>query len=251
MHFLRTALAGIVAALALGNTAGAAPSCTDVRDALRVTLVAAHPTTTEELTATREEMDSIAAQIGATPEMVSAHPLLLIVAQAGTHVEIAHRVIERQDAQGVAYVCDVPRSVDVIIGAFKRRVILQREAAADSCIRQALLDHMAQHSRVLDAHIDLFVDEHRDELAREIQALTRRAAADEATATHAFETGVAALVGPLYRQFEAKVESSRLEADTPEAVEQLGQACGESLRRLERKTRASGQRASLSDRDIL
>ena len=251
MHALQTALAAIVTALALANTAAATPSCADVSDALTVGLVAAHPTTTEELTATREEMDAIAVQIGATSEMRNAHPLLLIVAQAGTHVEIAHRVIERQDAQGVAYVCDVPRSVDVIIGAFKRRVILHREAAADGCIRQALLDHMAQHSRVLDAHIDLFVDEHRDELAREIQALTHRAAADEATATHAFETGVAALVGSLYRQFEAEVEQSRLEADTPQALEQLGQACGERLRRLERKTRAGGQRASLPDHGVL
>ena len=232
---LRTALAVITGALAivLSDPATAAPSCEDAWEASSFRLIPTHPSATEERTATREEMDRIAAQIGATAEMRAAHPLMLIVAQAGTHVEVAHRLIARRDADGDAYVCDVPSAVVVVMGAFKRRVILHKEAAANSCVRKALLDHMARHSQVLDQKIDVFIDEHRDELARGVEALTQKAAVDEPSASQAFEAGLAALVGPVYRQFEVEIERSRLEADTPEALAQLRAACGGKLRELE------------------
>lgn len=247
---LRTALAGIAAALAiiLSDPVTAAPFCDEAWEASSFRLIPTHPSTTEERTATREEMDLIAAQVGVTAEMREAHPLMLMVAQAGTHVEAAHRLIAHRDAAGDAYVCDVPTAVMVVMGAFKRRVILHKEAAANSCVRKALLDHMARHSQVLDQKIDVFIDEHRDELARGVEALTQKAAVDESSASQAFEAGLAALVGPLYREFEVEMERSRLEADTPETMAQLRAACGGKLRELESEVSGpAGKRAALQE----
>ena len=233
---LRTALAVITGALAIvlsDHPATAAPSCEDAWEASSFRLIPKHPTATEERTATREEMDRIAVRVGATAEMREAHPLMLMTAEAGTHVEVVHRLIAHRGAVGDAYVCDVPTAVVVVMGAFKRRVILNKEAAANSCVRKALLDHMARHSQVLDQKIDTFIDEHREGLARGVEALTRKTAADEPSASQAFEVGLAALIGPVYREFEVEAKQSRLEADTPEALAQLRTACGGKLRELE------------------
>ena len=57
--------------------------------------------------------------------------------------------------------------------------------------------------------------------------------ADKPAATHALEAAIAALVGPLYRQFESEIEGSRLAADTPQALAQLRHVCGGKMRQLE------------------
>jgi hypothetical protein len=124
MHSLRTALAAVAAGIAFMSSAVAAPSCATVGEAPSVELVAAHPTATEEVTATREEMDHLADRLGVSPAMRKAHPLMLAVGEGGTHVEMVHRIIERRDVRGAAYVCDVPGPLKVVIGAFTRRVIL-------------------------------------------------------------------------------------------------------------------------------
>lgn len=146
-------------------------------------------------------MDEIAAAAGASTAAREAHPLLLIVAQAGTQVKLAHHTIEGRTEAGQTFFCDVPTSVVVTIGVFKRTIILHRDDAAVPCVREALLEHKRQHNLSLDRAIDAFVDQHREPLARSIQELMRRTTPDAASAVRAFEAGLASLLGRLYREF--------------------------------------------------
>ena len=223
----------------------AADVCDDAARAAPVRLVAEHPTSSDEQGVTRDDMGHIADQLGASSAIREAHPLMLSIAEVGTQVEIDHRTISANDPnpnhQG--YVCDVPTSVVVIVGAFKGRIILNREAAAVSCVRDVLLEHHAQHRRALDAQIEVFVAEHSDSIARNIRELMRERAPDQEAATQAFERGVALLVGALYREFEFAVERSRQEADSPVALAQLRNACDGQLRQLEQKVTAPGRAA--------
>ena len=240
------ALAICIACLAVARPVGATPACETAIPASNLRLQTAHPTADEEAIATREEMDAIATRVGASRAAREAHPLLLIVVQAGTHVELAHHTIEDQTDAGAAHFCDVPASVTVIIGAFKRRTILHRDAAAVPCVREALLEHQRQHVLSLDRLIDAFAEQHREALTRSVQALMRRRAPDAAAAVRAFETGLASLVGDLYGEFELAVDQSREEVDTPAALARLRQSCNGQLRQLELDlTAPPGRRASL------
>jgi hypothetical protein len=227
-----TVLAAVLL-IAIITPADAAPACIDPAQASAVRLVAVHPTETKEQTASRDEMDRIADQIGASAAVREAHPLMLITARAGTQVEVANQIIEGRDAARNAYFCDAPTSVKVLLGAFKTTIILHRNAATDPCIRQTLLEHQRQHSRALNETIDLFVDEHRDEFTRAIHDLMQNAAPDALSASQRFETGLAVLIRVLYQKFALEAERARLVADTPAALAQLRKACDGKLRRLE------------------
>ena len=246
-HRRQWALAILLALLvAAARPVAAAPACDDLAQAVPIRLIAAHPSATDEQTATREEMDRIADRIGASSPAREAHPLMLSIAQAGTHVELPHHAIERQSPDGQEYACDVPASVVVVVGAFKNRVILHHDAAAVPCVRAALLEHHRGHSHFLDAQIDLFVDEHRDDLIHDVRALIAKAAPNSAAAIRDMETGLASLVGRLYRQYEVAIERSRQEADSPSALDQLRDVCDGKVRELERAlTGPVGKRAAL------
>ncbi len=236
-----TSLVVLVAA----HAAAAASACDDAARTAPVRLVAAHSTANEEQTATQQEMDDIADQLGASRAIREAHPLMLSVAQAGAHVELDHHTIVGHDPEDRAYVCDVPTSVTVIIGAFKTRVILDRNAADAPCVRKALVEHHIQHSHTLDAKIDLFVDEHRDSIANNVRELMRTPKQGREPATQAFEAGIAALVGGLYREFESVIEQSRQEVDTPSELNQLREACDGQVKQLERElVKPEGRRVS-------
>lgn len=236
--------------VACANPVAAASPCHGSAESSSVRLIAVHPTATEELSATREEMDHIAALIGATAASREVHPLMLIAAQAGTHVDVTHNVIKGAGAGGAPYFCDIPTSTAVFMGVFKRQAILYKKAAANPCVRRALIDHFDQHSKMLDRTIEVFIDKHRDELSRNVKALAEKPAPDEPSATGAFETGLAALVGPLYRKLERDVAHSRLEAETPAALAQLRNACNGELQRLELDfTAPDGRRTSLLPAD--
>jgi hypothetical protein len=207
-------ISAIMILVGVSHPVAAAPVCDEAARAATVRLIAGHPTANKEQTVTREEMDHIADQIGASSAVREAHPLMLSVAEAGTLVELDHRTIVDPDSGGRRYVCDVPTSVVVVVGAFKSRLVLDRNAAAAPCVREALLEHHNQHSRALDAEIDRFVDEHRDGLARDLRDLMRQTEPEKEAATQALEAGIASLVGGLYREFEFAIERSRQKVDS-------------------------------------
>jgi hypothetical protein len=228
--------------LAIIHTLAAAPTCNDTPDGSSFHLIAIHETAFEEQSATPEEMDVIAAKVRAPAEARKAHPLMLILAQAGSDVELEHQPLELRDANGNAFFCDAPTSIVVHLGVFKRRVILYHDAAGDACVRSALLDHYLQHSHVLDEVIDQFVDEHRARFAGALYDLTQKTAPDPGSAIQNLEAGLASLIGSLYREFESEVERTRMAADTPAELEKLRLACGGKLQRLEREFGLPGDR---------
>jgi hypothetical protein len=221
----------------------AAEVCEEKARAASIQLIPAYPKIDEQETATREEMDHLADQLRASSAVRKAHPLMLSIAKAGTNAEIVHRPVVDHSSNGRGYVCDVPTSVIVVVGAFKSRVILNEEAAAVPCVREALLQHHQQHRRALDAQIDSLVAEHSNSFAHNVRELMVEAAPDQETATHAFEHGIALLIGALYREFEVDIERSRQEADSSVALAQLRNACDGQLRELERKLSAPGRAA--------
>jgi len=127
------------------------------------------------------------------------------------------------------------------LSAFKDKLVLYRDAATAPCVKEALLEHHVQHRRSLDAHIDKFVNQHRDGFAREIGKLMRKTAPDKETSIQAFEGGLASLLGGLYRVFEPAIERSRQDVDTPTALAQLRSSCGGRLHELEREITVPGR----------
>lgn len=243
---LRLALATVVIVLVATSVrpAGAAPACDNLIPSVTFRLIAAHPTVTEEVIATSEQMDEAATRIGTTTAARKAHPLMLITAQAGSHVELDHRPIEGRTAAGEAYFCDVPPSITVTVGAFKQRIFLHHEAAAIPCVRDALRQHQRRHSQLLDATINSFVNEHRDALERHVWELMRKTAPDALSVIKALEAGLASSLGRLHREFQIAVERAREEADSPSALDQLQSICDGKLRQLELELGTlSGRRA--------
>jgi hypothetical protein len=243
-HSLRPVLVLIatVLFLALFHSGAVALTCNDTAGGSSFRLVAVHETALEEQSATREEMDRIASQVDVPAAVRAIHPLMLILAQAGVHVETTHRTIKVRGPAQEMYFCDVPTSIVVRLGVFKHHLILYRDAAQDTCVRAVLLDHYREHSHVLDETIDRFIDEHRVKFADALHDLTQQTAPDPASATEKLEAGLASTIGALYRKFELQVEQSRLVADTPAALGELRKACDGKLHRLEQELGASGDR---------
>jgi hypothetical protein len=228
--------------LAFIHAAAATPTCDAAADGSSFRLVAVHETALEEQSATLDEMNLIASKVGMPAELREAHPLMLIIARAGVDIELEHRPIELRNTDENVSFCDVPVSIVVRLGVFKRRVILHRGAAQDTCVRAALLDHYRQHSQVLDETIDRFVGEHRAKLVHALYDLTQKIAPDPISAGENLEAGMAALVGDLYREFGLEIEKSRLLPDTPAALGELRKACDGRLHRLEQELGAPGDR---------
>ena len=228
--------------LAIIHFAAAAPACKAAANGSSFHLVAVHETALEEQSATREEMDRIARQVGVPVAVREAHPLMLIMARAGVDIELAHRPIKAQNTGENASFCDVPASIVVRLGVLKRRVILNHSAAQDTCVRAALLDHYRQHSHVLDKTIDRFVGEHRARLVSALYDLTQDTAPDPQAAAKKLEAGMASLISYLYREFGLELEKSQLIPDTPAALGELRTACSGKLHRLEQELDAPGDR---------
>jgi hypothetical protein len=79
-------ISAIMILVGVSHPVAAAPVCDEAARAATVRLIAGHPTANKEQTVTREEMDHIADQIGASSAVREAHPLMLSVAEAGTLV---------------------------------------------------------------------------------------------------------------------------------------------------------------------
>lgn len=231
--------------LAIIHAATATPTCDAVADSSSFRLVAVHETALEEQLASREEMDRIASEVHVPAEVREAHPLMLILARAGVDVELEHRPIKARNTGENASFCDVPASIVVRLGVFKRRVILHRSTAKDTCVHAALLDHYRQHSQTLDETIDRFVGEHSAKLVSALHDFTQKIAPDPASAAQNLKAGIASLITSLYREFGLELEKSRLVPDTPAALGKLRKACDGRLHCLEQELNAPSDRHAL------
>ena len=188
---------------------------------------------TERRVVTQEEMDLIAAKVGISADHRAAHPLILIVAEFGMQVAVEHRTVEVKSDQGALF-CDSPKTVDVGIGIFPRKLLLMRQAADDRCVRQVMLDHYAVHSHEIDRQVQMFISEHREELAKRLSEVKKTPAQDRSSAIKGVEAGLWSALRSMFPDMLRRAENSRQEVDVPTRLEEIRNSCGGSIRELER-----------------
>lgn len=224
-------LSTFVAASVAAWPTSAAPVCRDL-PATELRIFYAQPPKSPELSMTKAEMDRLADADKISAEARAAHPLMLIVAELGAKVHVEHRTIAVRYDGATAY-CDAPTSVDLGLGTFGRKVVLWREAAADSCVKQALLRHYEEHSRALDNKTEDFVHQRYQEFALGLRDLKYKPYPDRQTAVRGFETGLRAFLRTMINRFDAEIDRSRRDIDTAERLEALRNACGARIREME------------------
>lgn len=172
---------------------------------------------------------------------------MLIAAKIGTEVAIVPRILEIHDGTELAY-CNAPTLVRVGFGVLGRKVFLMDEAAAVPCVRNALLNHAAEHSRALDAEIEAFIQRWQQALDAWLRELTQTPAPDRAPALKAFQSGLAAFLFNMVTQFKAEVEHVRKGVDTPSRLEKLRNSCGGLVRQIEQEllSRRSANRPAIT-----
>ena len=214
----------------------AAPACQNLPES-KLRLHSAPPIKAEEQSATRSEMGRIALEVSVSAVAQAAHPLMLIINELGTQVSVRHRTIETLSDGELAY-CDAPKSVEFRLGIVGRKVFLEEHAAADPCVRRALLEHEAEHRRALDKSVNTFLQQRREELVERRRELKQTPAPDRASAINALEAGLKSFFVTMVRDFKNDMERSREGVDTPRRLQKLRNACGGKVRELEQQLTA-------------
>ena len=203
----------------------------------KLRLHSAQPIKTEEQSATRSEIDRIGLENGVSSAAQAAHPLMLLANELGTEVSVLHRTIEARNGGELAY-CDAPKSVEFRLGIVGRKVFLEEHAAADPCVRRALLEHEAEHRRALDKSVITFLQKRREELVERRRELKQTPAPDRTSAINALEAGLKSFFVTMVREFKNDMERSREGVDTPRRLQKLRNACGGKVRELEQQLTA-------------
>ena len=233
-------IASLMAALLLSHPASAvAPTCPDFPvSALR--LFSMHPSI-DEVSVTRAEMNRLAVKIGVSATERALHPLMLMTANIDAHVTVQNRAIQVTGGIAPAY-CDAPTMVAIAFGVVGRNAFLLREATDDPCVRHALLDHYAEHSRALDKQVELFIREQRRNVGLRLEKLKQTAAPDPTSANKEFEVRLWPVLKDMIQQFKDQMrgsgQKSRNEIDSVEKLDQLRSACRGEIRDMEQSLTA-------------
>ncbi len=222
--------------LLLSYSACADPTCPDLPSST-LRLFSMHPKI-DEYVVTLSEMDRIAAEIGMSAKERALHPLMLMTAEIDAHVAVQNRTIEVGSGDGLAY-CDAPTSVAVAFGVVGRKVFLLQDAAAEPCVRHALLDHYAEHSSAFDGEVQVFIRQRREEIGRRLRELKQTAAPDPVPANSAFEADLWSIVRDMIAQFKTQMKNSQQRAgdkiDSVKQISKLRNACGGKVHEMEQK----------------
>lgn len=133
-------------------------------------------------------------------------------------------------------------AVDGRPAGVSRQVFMTPEAAAEPCVRSALLAHEGRHDRTLDEAIHVFIQQRRGKLAPEIAELKDKRASDQGAAVKAFEAGLATLTTRMMKEFkEEQVTRIRRSVDTDARLAELRRPCHGRLGELEESARHDGQ----------
>ena len=227
--------AGIVAILLTFAPAFATTTCGNL-PVSKFRLLTEQASGIDEYPVNRDEMDRIAVRLGVTNKERQVHPLMLMAAELDAHVAVQHRAVEVDTSDGPAF-CDAPTSVVVAFGAVRRKVYLLQKAAADPCVRRALLAHYSEHSRALDREVQLFIHNQSGVVGMRVQMLKQRAALDILSANKAVEAGVWSIVKNMVTDFKHEMIQARQtmseEIDSPERLDELRDACSGKIRKME------------------
>lgn len=180
-----------------------------------------------------EEVRVPAAALGAAPSpdggLISRHTMMLTGGDLAVLFQITHRVIPQADGS----FCDAPSLVSIGFGVSRRVAYLARDAAADACLRAAMLDHEAVHTMLLDEAVDRFIDRQRGPLQRGMRALKQTPAPTARLAQASWETGMQALTAVARRQLRDELGAAIARADAALSLAALEDSCGGKLRRLQ------------------
>ena len=230
---MRTRTAIVAAAIGLGMAAGsaAAAECGNLpRSGLKVGRFEASGFMQVEASAA--ELDRLARESPSAAAYRAPHPLMLLIRHVRSGFRVNHRPVTAHDGDVSAY-CDAPKSVGIGLGFVLRLAYLAPEAAADACVRQALIEHEGRHERAEIKALKAFLRDEADGFAERLRQLKQTPAPSAAEAERRFEAGIAEITSDAERRFLAIRDQTREAVDSPEEIERLQKACGGRLRRLE------------------
>ena len=188
----------------------------------------------DQETAAPEEV----ARLSITGNGPAPHPLMAMRYVIDTNVAVVHRVVKTADGG----FCDAPETVVFRFGVIRRGVVLVPQAAADPCVRDALLAHEAEHNRIVRDAIGAFMHEHQAELAERLVHLTQQRARDANAAKKAMELGLMDAITRLFELFKQnEVGRIRNLVDSPDRLQDLGTSCDGRIAELERSVRRDGK----------
>jgi hypothetical protein len=144
-------------------------------------------------------------------------------------VAIAHRLVP---APGGGF-CDAPESVLFGFGVVMRRVILAPEAAAEPCVKSALLAHEAEHDQQMRAAIRAFIVQYSPTLVQELLKFNTQPAADEETAKQSLETELVSASARMLQRFISDEAARIIQSVDSDTRLGLGQSCNGRMKELE------------------
>ena len=166
--------------------------------------------------------------------LVSRHTMMLTSVDLAALSQITHRIIPQSDGT----FCDAPSLVSLGFGISRRVAYLARDAAADACVRAAMLDHEAAHTKLLEETIDRFIDRQGDSLQRGMLALKQMPAPTASLAQVRWEAGVQFLTTDARRQLRDELRAAIARADDALSLAALEDSCDGKLRLLQEHERA-------------
>jgi hypothetical protein len=162
----------------------------------------------------------------------SPHRLIVVSETIDAHFALANRVVELSPTQ----FCNAPQAITISFGVFRRSVFITREAAADDCVRAALLRHEAQHLRSVDEAVDAFLQQHQDQIRLAVTSASEAAAPTRGDAVHALKTNLMAFLNRMLQQFmEQELSGIKRGADSASHLAELRNACDGRVLALERR----------------
>ena len=212
--------------LAVSSGALAAPECAAL-PAAQPELRAVSVDHIDQETAAPDEI----ARLAMTGNGPAPHSLMAVRYVIDTNVAVVHRVVKTADGG----FCDAPETVVFRFGVIRRRVVLVPEAAADPCVRAALLAHEAEHERIVRQAIGGFLHEHQAELVQRLAHLKQQRARDANAAKNVMEAGLMDAITRLFERFKQnEVGRIRNLVDSPDRLKDLGASCDGRIAELER-----------------
>lgn len=165
--------------------------------------------------------------------VLTSHPLPAVETDVASWFRVVHRVVR---ADGGAY-CAAPSGVGFGLSHSRRQVHLARGAAEDTCVRDTLPAHEADHNRADDALLTTLLEQEEPCLGAGFNALKHTPMRDADEAAASFETGGRANVGEVTERFRTAKEQLWRQMGSPAEPARLRQACNGRVGRLEAASR--------------
>ena len=197
--------------------ANAASLCTDLpASALQVLDIQAAPQ--EPVVVSAEDLDRPSQR----EELMSRHARMVSMSDFVAWFDIMHRIVPRDDGS----FCDAPTLVRMGFGASRRYVFIERDTAANPCMRQRLLDHETAHNAALNSVVDRFVDQNRAVFQAGMIALKQTPASSAELAKARWEAGIRVILSESKRQLLTRLRVASAEVDAAfSTIEALDTSC--------------------------